>query len=165
MKLLEVRAAIRRATKEDLFTGDLNNMHAKQGIKDNTTVFYLHPETNQLHGPTLIHDYSDFVDIYKKMAYGKVGIIIPMPEVVTSEFIFNLVMREASIEDLRDTPLHLKLNRMYYTYADKKLTGPLYIDHSITSEYLEKRLAQKELFIPNERQHFKKREYLKPQNT
>jgi hypothetical protein len=162
MKLLEVRAAIRRATKEDLFTGDLDDMNAKQAIKDNTTVFYLHPETNQLHGPIQIYVYSDFLDVYRKMSYGKCGIIIPMPEEPTNEFIFNLVMREASIEDLMDTPIHLKLNRMYYTYSDKMLTGPLYIDHSITREYLEKRIAQKEIFIPNERQHFKKREYTKP---
>jgi hypothetical protein len=40
--LLEVRTAvIIRATKYDLFTGDVENMHSKQGIKENTTVFYL----------------------------------------------------------------------------------------------------------------------------
>jgi hypothetical protein len=39
MKLLEVRTALRRATKEDLFTGEIYNLQGKQGVKDNVTVF------------------------------------------------------------------------------------------------------------------------------
>ena len=155
MILLEVRTAMRRAAKEDLFTGNVNDMNSRQGIKDNTTVFYLDFLTDQISGPHMIFEYSDFVEVYRKMAYGKCGIIIPTPNVVTNEFMFDLVLREASIDDVKDTPRHIKKNRMYYTYADKKLLGPFYIDNSITSLYLENLIAKKQLFVPNERQHFK----------
>jgi hypothetical protein len=37
MKLLEVRAALRTASKRR-FVGDVHNMRAKQWIKENTTV-------------------------------------------------------------------------------------------------------------------------------
>jgi hypothetical protein len=161
MKLLEVRTAIRRATKEDLFTGNLYNMLSRQGVKDNVTVFYLDQKTKEIYGPRTIFDYSDFTDLYIRMQMGLVGVIIPLPNVVTNEFLFELVLREASIDDLKDTPRHIKMNRMYYTYAEQKLLGPFYIDNSTTSLYLENLVAKKQIFVPNERQHFKKKEYQK----
>jgi hypothetical protein len=161
MKLLEVRTAIRRATKEDLFTGDVYNMLSKQGVKDNVTVFYLDQITKAIYGPRTIFDYSDFTDLYIRMQLGLVGIITPMPNVVTNEFLFDLVLREASIDDLKDTPRHIKMNRLYYTYADQKLLGPFYIDNSTTSLYLENLVAKNQIFVPNERQHFRKKEYKK----
>jgi hypothetical protein len=161
MKLLEVRTAIRRATKEDLFTGNLYNMLSKQGVKDNVTVFYLDQKTKEIYGPRTIFDYSDFTDLYIRMQMGLVGVIIPLPNVVTNEFLFELVLREASIDDLKDTPRHIKMNRMYYTYAEQKLLGPFYIDNSTTSLFLENLVAKKQIFVPNERQHFKKKEYQK----
>jgi hypothetical protein len=33
MKLLEVRTAVIKATKYDLFTGDVENMHSKQVLR------------------------------------------------------------------------------------------------------------------------------------
>lgn len=161
MKLLEVRTAIRRATKKDLFTGDVHTMHTKQGVKDNVTVFYLDQNTKALFGPRTIFEYSDFTDLYIRMQLGLVGIITQMPNVVTNEFLFDLVLREASIDDLKDTPRHLKMNRLYYTYAEQKLLGPFYIDNSTTSLYLENLIAKKQIFVPHERQHFKKKEFKK----
>jgi len=154
MILLEVRTALRRATKSDLFTGDVNDMNSKQGIKDNNTVFYLDFKTNKFNGPHLVFEYSCFLNLYTYMAYARCGIITPMPNVITNEFLFDLVLREASIDDVKDTPIHIRKNRIYYTYSDKKITGPLYIDNSTTSLYLENLIAKKQLFVPNERQHF-----------
>lgn len=155
MKLLEVRTAIRRATKEDLFSGDVYNMLSKQGVKDNVTVFYLDQITKAIYGPRTIFDYSDFTDVYIRMAMGLCGVITPIPNVITNEFMFDLVLREASIDDLKDTPRHIKMNRLYYVYADQKLLGPFYIDNSTTSLYLENLVAKKQIFVPNERQHFR----------
>lgn len=161
MKLLEVRTALRRATKYDLFTGNVNDMHSVQGVKDNVTVFYLHEKTKQLYGPKTIFKETDFLDVYTRMALGLIGIITDMPNEVTNEFIFDLVLREASLEDLKDTPRFIKLNRLYYTYDDKILLGPFYTDNSTTSLYLENLVSKKQIFIPNEKQHFRKKEYKK----
>jgi hypothetical protein len=161
MKLLEVRTAVIRATKYDLFTGDVENMHAKQAIKENTTVFYLDWETNAISGPRILADHTDFKEVYERMAYGKCGVIVPIPNVVTNEFLFDLVLREASIDDLKDNPRHIKMNRMYYTYADHKLLGPFYTDNSTTSLFLENLVAKNQIFVPNERQHFKIRQLKK----
>lgn len=161
MKLLEVRTAMRRATKWDLFTGDVNTMSAKQGIKDNVTVFYLHQKTKQLSGPHTIYSYLDFRDVYERMPFGLTGIIVPMPNVVTNEFVFDLVLREAEIDDVKDTPRHIKLNRLHYIYANQILTGPFYTDNSTTSLYLENLVAKNQLFVPYERQHFRKKELKK----
>jgi hypothetical protein len=155
MKVLEVRSAIRRATKEDLFTGDVYNMRSQQGVKNNVTVFYLDQNTKQIYGPRTIFEYSDFTDLYIRMQLGLVGIITYLPNVVTNEFLFDLVLREALMDDMKDTPCHIKLNRMFYTYCDQKLLGPFYTDNSTTSEALEKMLSKKQLFVANERQHFK----------
>jgi hypothetical protein len=155
MKLLEVRTAVIRATKYDLFTGDVEDMQARQSIKENTTVFYLDWETNAISGPRILAEYTDFKELYERMAYGKCGVIVPIPNVVTNEFLFELVLREASIDDLKDTPRHIKINRMYYTYADQVLLGPFYTCNGTTSETLEKLLLKKQIFVPNERQHFK----------
>jgi hypothetical protein len=155
MKLLEVRTAVIRATKYDLFTGDVEDMQARQSIKENTTVFYLDWETNAISGPRILAEYTDFKELYERMAYGKCGVIVPIPNVVTNEFLFELVLREASIDDLKDTPHHIKMNRMYYTYADQVLLGPFYTGNGTTSETLEKLLLKKQIFVPNERQHFK----------
>lgn len=159
--LLEVRTAMRRANKEDLFTGDLYNFHSKQGVKDNVTVFYLDPKTRGIYGPRMIFTESDFTDIYGKMAYGLCGIIIPIPNIITNEFMFDLVLREASIDDLKDTPRHIKMNRLFYIYSNKILTGPFHIDNSTTSLYLESLVAKKEIFVPYEKQHFIKKELKK----
>jgi len=158
MKLLEVRTAIRRATKEDLFTGEIYNMQGKQGVKNNVTVFYRDLKTATFTRFRFIFSNSNFVELYCQMTYGMLGVIVPMPNVVTNEFLFDLVLREASIDDLKDTPRHIKLNRIFYTYADQILLGPFYTDNSTTSLYLENLVAKNQIFVPNERQHFKKKE-------
>lgn len=157
MILLEVPTAIRRATKYDLFTGDVDDLESKQNVKDNVTVFNLDYVTNAISGPHIIYSISIFLDVYRRMAYGKCGIIVPMPADLTNIFIFEMVLREATIDDVKDTPRHIKLNRVYYTYIEKKLVGPLFIDNSITSLYLEELIAKNQIFVPNERQHFKNR--------
>lgn len=155
MSYLEVRTALRTATKEDLFTGDLYNLQGKQGVKDNTTVFYLDFKTNEISGPRTVYEYSDFRELYTRMIYNKVGVITDIPNVISGEFLFDMVLREASIDDMKDTPRHIKKNRVYYTYSQKALLGPFYVDNSTTSLYLENLIAKKQLFVPNERQHFK----------
>lgn len=156
--LLEVRTAIRRATKEDLFLGDIYDLKGKQRVKENTTIFYRDPKTGNFTGPGTIYSSSYFPEIYSQMLHGMLGVIVPMPNVVTYEFLFDLVLREASIDDLKDTPRHIKLNRVFYTYAERILLGPFYTDNSTTSLYLENLVARNQIFVPNERQHFKKRE-------
>jgi hypothetical protein len=158
MKFIEVRTALRRATKEDLFTGAIYDLKGKQGVKDNNTLFYRDLKTGQFQGPHTIFSHNNFVNIYRQMSYGMIGVIIPMPTVVTNEFLFDLVLREASIDDLKDTPRHIKLNRIYYTYDSQILLGPFYTDNSTTSLYLENLVAKNQIFVPNERQHFKKKE-------
>jgi hypothetical protein len=155
MKLLEVKAALRTASKTDLFAGDVNNMRAKQWIKENTTVFYLDWETNMLSGPFIVTESNDFFELYQRMIFGKCGVITPLPNVITNEFLFDMVLREASIDDLKDTPKHIKMNRIYYVYDGKTNTGPFYTDNSTTSLFLENLVAKKQIFVPNERQHFK----------
>ena len=156
MKLLEVRTVMQRATKYDLFTGDLNNLKGKQAVKENTTIFYRDPKTGTFTGPFMIPPH--FVELYCKMQFGEIGVIAPVPTVVTNEILFDLVLREASIDDLKDTPRHIKLNRIFYTYDGHILLGPFYTDNSTTSLYLENLVAKNQIFVPNERQHFKKRE-------
>jgi hypothetical protein len=160
MKLLEVRTVMSRATKYDLFAGDLNNLRGKQWVKENTTIFYRDPVTGTFTGPSMLSS-AHFVELYAQMSYGMIGVIAPVPTVVTNEILFDLVLREASIDDLKDTPRHIKLNRIYYTYDSHILLGPFYTDNSTTSLYLENLVAQNRIFVPNERQHFKKRELKK----
>lgn len=158
MKLLEVRTALKRATKEDLFTGAIYDLKGKQAVKDNTTVFYRDLKTGQFQGPHTLFTNSYFPEIYAQMSYGMIGVIVPVPTVVTNEILFDLVLREASIDDLKYTPRHIKLNRIFYTYDSHILLGPFYTDNSTTSLYLENLVAKNQIFVPNERQHFKKRE-------
>jgi hypothetical protein len=158
MKFIEVRTALRRATKEDLFIGAIYDLKGKQAVKDNNTVFYRDIKSGQFQGPHTLFSYNNFVNIYRQMSYGMIGVIIPMPTVVTNEFLFDLVLREASIDDLKDTPRHIKLNRIYYTYDSHVLLGPFYTGNSTTSLYLENLVAKNQIFVPNERQHFKKKE-------
>ena len=155
--ILQAPAAVRTATKHDLFSGDLENMMAKQFVKENVTVFYLDQNTKAISGPYSIVSETDFVNLYHRMAYGLVGVICPFPNVITNEFLFDLVLREACIDDLKDTPRHIKLNQIYYTYADHKLNGPFFIDKSTTSLYLDNLIAKNQIFVPNERQHFQNR--------
>ena len=103
----------------------------------------------------MIYSYCWFLEIFRRMAYGKCGIITPVPNVITNEFMFDLVLREASIDDVKYTPRHIKKNRIYYIYDHKIISGPFYIDNSTTSLYLENLITKKQLFVPNERQHFK----------
>jgi len=161
MKLLEVRTALRRATKEDLFTGEIYNPQGKQGVKDNVTVFYRDLKTGAFQGPHTLFSHSYFAEIYWQIQMGMIGVIVPMPNVVTNEFLFDLVLREASIDDLKDTPRHIKQNRIYYIYADQILNGPFFTNKGTTNLYLENVVAYKQIFVPNERQHFKKKELKK----
>lgn len=164
MKLLEVRAALRMANKTDLFSGNVHDMNAKQWVKANTTVFYLDWKTNQLTGPHVLVEEQNFNDLYNRMAFGKCGVLTTVPATVTNEFLFELVLREGTIEDMRDTPKFMKLNRLYYIYENQALTGPFYTDNSTTAVFLENLIDSKKLFIPNERQHFKKKDYRKVGN-
>lgn len=156
--LLEVRTAIRRATKEDLFTGDIYNIKGKQGVKDNITVLYYCKKTGKFTALGMIYTSSYFPEIYSQMLHGMLGVIVPIPNVLSHEILIDLVLREASIEDLKDAPQHIRLNRIYYTYANRILLGPFYTDNSTASLYLENLVARNQIFVPNERQHFLKKE-------
>lgn len=155
---LEVRTALRTATKHDLFTGNVNEMHAVHGIRENVTVFYLHEKTKAISGAFRLHDGTNFLTLFTRMTWNLVGVITPVPNVVTNDFIFDLVLREASLEDLKYNSKHIRLDVLYYTYADHKLTGPFYTDNSTTALYIENLVIKKQIFIPNERQHFRKKE-------
>lgn len=159
--ILEVRTALRRSTKEDLFTGDIYNAGGKQSVKENTTVFFRNPNTGIFSGPKMIYTNGEFVELFCQNEFGLLGVITPMPEEITHEFIFDLVLREASVVDLKDTPKHIKLNRIYYSYSEGNLLGPFITDNSTTHEMLDKLIAKNQIFVPNERQHFKKKEYKK----
>jgi len=157
MKLLEVRSVMSRATKYDLFCGDLNDLKGKQWVKENTTVFYRCPKTGTFTGPTLLSGIN-FVELYSQMQFGQIGVIAPVPTIVTNEILFDLVLREASLDDVKYNPRHIKMNRIYYVYDSHVLSGPFYTSTSTTHEYLENILQKQQLFVPNERQHFKIRE-------
>lgn len=158
---LEVRTALRTANKHDLFTGNVNEMHAVQGVKENVTVFYLDEKTKAISGPFRLHEGNDFLTLFTRMTWGLCGVITPVPNVVTNDFIFDLVLREASIDDVKYNSKHIRLDVLYYTYASQRLSGPFYTDNSTTSLYLENLVSKKQIFIPNERQHFRKKEYKK----
>lgn len=160
-RYLEVRTALRTANKSDLFTGNVNDMHSKQAVKENVVVFYLHEKTKQISGPFYTHTYSDFLQLYTRYAFNLVGTIINMPTVVTNEFVFDMVLREAQADDVKEANKFLKLHQIYYVYDGHTLTGPLFIDHSVTLLYLDNLIAKKQLFVPNERQHFRKKELKK----
>jgi hypothetical protein len=160
-RYLEVRTALRTANKSDLFTGNVNDMHSKQAVKENVVVFYLHEKTKQISGPHYTHTYSDFLQLYTRCAFNLVGTVVPMPEEVTNEFIFDMVLRQAKADDVKEVGKYLKIHQVYYIYDDHKLTGPLFIDHSVTLLYLDNLIAKKQLFVPNERQHFRKKELKK----
>jgi hypothetical protein len=65
-----------RATKYDLFTGDVENMHSKQGIKENNSILFRW-ETNAISGPRILAEYTDFKEVYERMVYGKCGVVSP----------------------------------------------------------------------------------------
>lgn len=157
-RFLEVRTALRSAYKSDLFTGDVNEMHSKQAVKENVVVFYLDQKTKQISGPHYTHSCTDFMQLYTRYAYNLVGTIGNMPNVVTNEFVFDMVLREATADDVKEAVKFIKLNQVYYIYNEQNLTGPLFIDNSVTLLYLDNLIAKKQLFVPNERQHFRKKE-------
>lgn len=153
--ILEAPTILRMASKEDLFTGEINNLKGKQGVKDCVTLFYYNKITAVLSGPFINYSENDFVETYHNYVSGLIGVIAPFPNVITNEYVFDLVLREGCSYDVKYSDFHLKINRIFYTYADKKLLGPFFIDRSTTSSYLENLIAKNQLFVPNERQHFK----------
>lgn len=161
MKLLEVPAALRRATKYDLFKGELDNLRGQQFIKENATVFFRN-QANDIVGPVIIEESQNFADLYYMMEIGKVGVLTPVPENVRSEILFNLILREAELADILYLHHTLKQNRMFYTYKkDKVLLGPFYITEYTKIIELEDMVRHGEVFVPNEKQHFEHREYKK----
>lgn len=160
MKLLEVRSVMSRATKYDLFAGDLNNLKSRQWVKENATIFYRDPATGTFTGPSLLSS-GHFVELYCQMQFGMIGVIAPVPAVVTNEILFDLVLREASLDDLKYNPRHIRLNRMYYVYDGHTVSGPFYTSNATTHEYLNNLIDKEQLFVPNERQHFKIRQQKK----
>lgn len=161
MKYLEITAALRRATKEDVLVGDINDIKGVQELKDCTTVFYLNKKTKQIHGPSFIYRESDFTDIFSKVLLGMIGVIAPIPNVITNEYIFDLVLREASIDDLVYRDDILRKNRMYYIYSNKMISGPYYVNNENHREKFEELISKQSIFVPHERQHFKKKELKK----
>ena len=160
-RFLEVRTALRTASKNDLFTGNVNDMHSKQAVKENVIVFYLDQNTKQISGPFYTHSCTDFLQLYTRYAYNLVGTIGSMPNVVSNEFVFDMVLREGNADDVKEAAKFIKLHQVYYIYDNANLTGPLFIDHSVTHLYLGNLIAKKQLFVPNERQHFRKKDLKK----
>lgn len=151
MKLLEVPAALQKATLNDLFVGET--------IKNNTTIFYRSLVTGELEGPYTIYENGNFDEIYHQMNYGMIGVIKPITNDLKNTFIFDLVLCEATAANLRDALNQLKQNQLYYTYINQNLQGPFYIDNSSTSLYVDNLLSKKQVFVINKRQHFKNKEH------
>jgi hypothetical protein len=158
---LRAPAAIVNASKQDLFAGDIHNLMAKQFVKENATVFYLDQKTKAISGPFILHTETDFVNLYHRMAFGLVGVLTSFPEEITCEFIFDIVLRDASLEDFIACKRFMRFDRIYYIYQEQKLSGPFYTDNSTTNIFIENLLKKGELFVPNERQDFKKNSMLK----
>lgn len=156
-RFLEVRTSLTTATKNDLFTGDLNNLQGKQGIKENVTVFYLDQKSKQISGPFFTHSELDFLQLFTRQLFKLVGVITTTSHSDDTDFVFDMVLREATSYDLKETSKHLKVNQVYYLFDGQSITGPLYIDNSSTLMQIEDLLEKKQVFVPNERQHFKKR--------
>lgn len=148
MKLLEVPAALQKATLNDLFVGE--------SIKNNTTIFYRSLVTGALEGPYTVYENS-IDELYHQMNYGMIGVIKPLTNNLKNTFIFDLVLCEATAADLRDALNQLKQNQLYYTYINQNLQGPFYIDNSATNLYVDNLLSKKQVFVINKRQHFKKK--------
>jgi hypothetical protein len=160
MKLIEVRATIRRACKNDLFSGDVFNLKAKQGIKDNVTVFYRHPQTKQIEGPIVLKQTDVFHSVYTAYVFGSIGVINVKPD-FDKDFVFDLVLREANMSDFLDHLEIVKTNITYYTYHSQILQGPFYTDRSTNDIYLSNMMLKNCIYVVNERQHFIKKEFKK----
>ena len=160
MKLIVTPSALRKANREDLFAGDIYNLHAVQYIKDNTTVFYQNPG-QEVNGPYKIDNNAYFPEIYKNMLYGFIKILTAVPAEPKDEILFDLVLRQAYKDEIFDCRWDLKYNRIFYKYSDNKTHGPNYTDSSTTVEFLTELLSKNQIYVPYERQHFKCKEFKK----
>jgi hypothetical protein len=160
MKLIVTPSALRKANREDLFAGDIYNLHSVQYIKDNTTVFYQNPG-QEVKGPFKIDNNAYFPEIYKNMLYGFIKVLTSVPAEPKDEILFDLVLRQASKDDFFDCRGDIRYNRVFYKYSESKTHGPSYTDLSSTIEILNELLSKNQLYVPYERQHFKCKEFKK----
>lgn len=159
MKILEIPAALRRADKYDLFTGELTMLRGVQSIKENSTFFYKKEGSEKIEGPFLTSKMTIFKELYYEMLLGKIGVLASMTNELNSELAFNLVLREAQKSDVMELNHTPKLNRMYYLFKDRLIYGPYYINNSTLLDELELKISRSEVFVPYERQHFEKKNY------
>ncbi len=160
MKLIVTPSALRPATREDLFGGEIYNVQGVQFIKDNTTVFYKNCE-GILGGPFMLDHNAYFPEVFRNLVYGLIKILTSVPSEIKDEILFDLVLRTAEKDDFFDSRGDVKMNRVFYKYVDKKTIGPNYTDNSSVSENLKQMLDNNQLYVPHERQHFKSKAFKK----
>lgn len=151
MKYLEVPAALKRASLEDLFIisdGEIRD------VRLFTTIFYRSLKTNKLEGPYLIYNSDTILELFVQQEMGMIGVLTTVPNEIKNEVIFDLVLREATLDDFTEGQ-KLMTNRLYYTYANKQLIGPIKINENTSLPFINTLIHKKECFVPHKKQHFK----------
>ncbi|OJX55522.1 MAG: hypothetical protein BGO88_04730 [Flavobacterium sp. 38-13] len=159
MKILEIPAALRRADKYDLFTGELGKLRGVQSVKENTTFFYSKKDSDNFSGPFLTTKHTSFKELYSEMLVGNIGVITGMSKDGAYEYPFNLVLREAQVSDVAEANHSPKMNRVYFLFQNRLVYGPYYINNSTLMYELELKISRGEVFVPYENQHFEKKNY------
>lgn len=158
MKILEIPAALRRANKYDLFTGELGVLRGVQAVKENTTFFYSKNDCEKYEGPFLTTKHTSFKELYYEMLLGNIGVITAISKEV-NEYHFNLVLRDAQVGDVTEPNHSPKMNRIYFLFQNKLVYGPYFINNSTLMHELEIKISRGEVFVPYENQHFDKKSY------
>lgn len=159
MKILEIPAALRRADKYDLFTGELGILRGVQSVKENTTFFYSKKDTEKYEGPFLTTKHTSFKELYSEMLLGHIGVVKAMSKDGADEYHFNLVLRDAQVSDVAEANHSPKMNRLYFIYEKNLVYGPYYINNSTLMYELELKISRGEVYVPYENQHFEKKNY------
>lgn len=152
---LEIKAKLKRASKSDLFGGDLNKPGATQYIKANQTIFYRSKITNKIEGPYYLSNSQCFVDLFYKQSIGMIGILVFDGQSTPNEIPFSLVLRLANLNDFLTITDEFKYGKMYFINSNNNLNGPHYIGEDSLLSTLAKYIQAETLYVINERQHFK----------
>lgn len=157
--LIEVHSKLKRASKQEIFGGDLNKPGASQHIKSNALVFYRSKQTEQIEGPYYLNSSQCFIDLFYKQATGMIGTLGFDNQHAPNELSFSLVLRQAKLIDIVYCNDLLKYGKMYFIYIKNQINGPHYISNEFTLQHMQQLINKAQVYVVNEKQHFKNKQH------
>ena len=145
MKATKINIHLKIASIEDIYK------HESLDIFEFKLIFIKSMITHEFEGPYELQESVDFLEIKNMISHSMIYVIDDSDE---SDLQLDLIIREATADDIKINQKHLKLGLRYYLKIKNGINGPYFLNTYTKTAQLKADLDNDLLYIVAKRQQF-----------